>query len=506
MSLSSVVSDFLSKGREPVEPSDRIFPPADIDGIRRDCRPEQCGAEDGAANIPSPEAKTLSAAENAILAELERTQQIYVNTHDRMQAAYLTRVSALAHEWKLDAIENEEEERVNKVLARAKEQANEILRPLQNLKASGRELLKYRKEHGLMGRLPVEVSSSRVITVLITVMAVELVVSFFLIKESGDPQQQVVLALIFAALNSFLPAGLGKASITLNYRWGLSQLFNVKKIFGWALLCGSAFAGIIINLMMAHYRALSMKLAEESVASSFGNLQGEEQAVEQMQAQQQLVADMMSLSARSLERLQQYGVNLGDTWSYLLFFIGAICFLVAFLEGFRSADTYPQYTQLTKRFEHQLDTYEEAVSEIIEQLTSDQAAAVKDIERFKHDIAQSYAKVPDIVSRSITLSNNCDAAVAGLDTRLMQLVQEYRTANQKQRTQDAPTYFFERLEVPTLTTSHHEFPDLDEGVKKELEETLAKFVEKLHAKFKVMVRDIVPAEQVLDAYPLSVEQ
>ena len=495
MSLSSVVSDFLSKGREPVEPSDRIFPPIDLDGIRRDCKPEQRGAEDGAANLPSPEAKTLSAAENAILAELERTQQIYVNTHDRMQAAYLTRVSALAHEWKLDAIENEEEERVNKVLARAKEQANEILRPLESLRASGRELLKYRQEHELTSRLPVEVSGSRVITVLIAVMAVELIVSFFLIRESGDPQQQVVLALIFATLNSFLPAGLGKASITLNYRWGLSRLFDLKKIFGWVLLCGSAFAGVVINLMMAHYRALSMELAQESV-TAFGD----------REAQWEVFERTMSLSADSLARLQHSGFDLGDTWSYLLFFIGAICFLVAFVEGFRSADTYPQYTRLSKRFEHHFDTYEEAVSDIIEQLTSDQAAAVKDIERFKHDIAQSYAKVPEIVSRSITLTNNCEAAVAGLDTRLMQLVQEYRTANQKERTQEAPTYFHEKLDVPALTMSHPQFPDLDEGVKKELEETLAKFVEKLHAKFKIMVRDIVPAEQVLDAYPLSVEQ
>ena len=203
------------------------------------------------------------------MAELQRTQQLYVNTHDRQQATYLTRVSALANEWRLDAIENEEEERVNKVLARATEQANEILRPLENLRAAGRELIQYRKEHGLMGRLPEEVSTSKVVTVLIIVMAVELIVSFFLIKESGDPQQQVVLALIFAALNSFVPAGLGKSAIILNYRWGLRRAFDIAKVFGWLILCLSVGIGIVINLMMAHYRALSMELAEASV-TSFG--------------------------------------------------------------------------------------------------------------------------------------------------------------------------------------------------------------------------------------------
>ena len=47
------------------------------------------------------------------------------------------------------------------------------------------------------------------------VMAVELIVSFLLIQESGDPQRVVVLALIFAALNSFLPAFFGNLSIWL---------------------------------------------------------------------------------------------------------------------------------------------------------------------------------------------------------------------------------------------------------------------------------------------------
>ena len=495
MSLSSVVSDFLVKGREPVELSDQLFPPVDINGIRRTCRPDQCGAEDGAANLPNPKAETISAAEGAILAELQRTQQLYVNTHDRQQATYLTRVSALAHEWKLDAIENEEEERVNKVLARATEQANEILRPLENLRAAGRELIQYRKEHGLMGRLPEEVSTSKVVTVLIIVMAVELIVSFFLIKESGDPQQQVVLALIFAALNSFVPAGLGKSAIILNYRWGLRRAFDIAKVFGWLILFLSVGVGIVINLMMAHYRALSMELAEASV-TSFGDLK----------AEQELVERVMSLSADSLTRLRLQGLDLGDTWSYLLFFIGAICFLVAFIEGFRSADSYPAYTRKAKRFGDYFEIYEAAVSRLIKQLTSDQSAAVREIEKFKRDIAQSYAKVPEIVSRSITLSNNCEAAVATLDTRLMQLVQEYRTANQKERTVEAPAYFFENLEVPALAMSVTEFPELDEGVKKELEETLENFVEKLHAKFKAMVSDILPAEQVLDTYPLMVEQ
>ena len=100
LSLAKVTREFLSKGREPVEPSDRIFPPVDIDNIRNDTKPQIKGQEEGDAGIPFKQATALSATENAILAEFERVQHIYVNTHDRMQSAYVTRVNALAHEWK----------------------------------------------------------------------------------------------------------------------------------------------------------------------------------------------------------------------------------------------------------------------------------------------------------------------------------------------------------------------------------------------------------------------
>ena len=494
LSLAKVTREFLSKGREPVEPSDRIFPPVDIDNIRNDTKPQIKGQEEGDAGIPFKQATALSATENAILAEFERVQHIYINTHDRMQSAYVTRVNALAHEWKLDAIENEEEEKVNKVIARAKQQANEILRPMEKLRASGRELLKYRELHNLTGRLPVPVSQSKYWTVLIIVMAVELIVSFLLIQESGDPQRVVVLALIFAALNSFLPAFFGNLSIWLNYCWGLKLITNSKKIIGWLILSASICLGALINLMMAHYRSLSMEVAEESIA-----MQGD------LAAQQQIVERLMSLSADSLTRLQQQGFDLGDTWSYILLFIGAICFLVAFREGFNKGDTYPNYTKLSNAFDDHFDEYQNTVEEVIERLKTDQANAVKEINILKKDITESYAKVPEIIARSVTLSNNCITAISALDTRLMQLVQEYRTANLKSRSDDAPEYFNETLTLREQPVASADFPNLDEGVKTELEDTLSNFVETIHEKFRGLINDIPEAETVLEKYPLKVE-
>ena len=229
------------------------------------------------------------------------------------------------------------------------------------------------------------------------VMAVELIVSFLLIQESGDPQRVVVLALIFAALNSFLPALFGNLSIWLNYCWGLNLITNSKKVIGWLILSASICLGALINLMMAHYRSLSMEIAEESVA-----MQGD------LAAQQQIVERLMSLSADSLTRLQQQGFDLGDTWSYILFFIGAICFLVALREGFNKGDTYPNYTKLSNAFEDHFDEYQSTVEEVIERLKTDQANAVKEINILKKDITESYAKVPEIIARLSALKQLCN--------------------------------------------------------------------------------------------------
>ena len=90
MSLAKITREFLSKGREPVEPSDRIFPPVDVDNIRSDTTPQVKGQVDGEAGVPLQQATALTATELAILAEFERAQHIYLNTHDRMQSAYVT--------------------------------------------------------------------------------------------------------------------------------------------------------------------------------------------------------------------------------------------------------------------------------------------------------------------------------------------------------------------------------------------------------------------------------
>ena len=87
----------------------------------------------------------------------------------------------------------------------------------------------------------------------------------------------------------------------------------------------------------------------------------------------------------------------------------------------------------------------------------------------------------------------------------MQLVQEYRTANLKSRSDDAPEYFNEALALRELPVASTDFPNLDEGVKTELEDTLSNFVETIHEKFRALINDIPEAKDVLENYPLKVE-
>ena len=179
--------------------------------------------------------------------------------------------------------------------------------------------------------------------------------------------------------------------------------------------------------------------------------------------------------------------------------------MVALLAGFNKGDTYPNYTKLSNAFEDHFDEYQSTVEEVIERLKTDQASAVKEINILKKDITESYAKVPEIIARSVTLSNNCVGAISALDTRLMQLVQEYRTANLKSRSDDAPEYFNETLTLREQPVASADFPNLDEGVKTELEDTLSNFVETIHEKFRGLINDIPEAETVLEKYPLKVQ-
>ena len=108
--------------------------------------------------------------------------------------------------------------------------------------------------------------------------------------------------------------------------------------------------------MMAHYRSLSGDSGRVCCDAR------------DLAAQQQIVERLMSLSADSLNRLLQHGFDLGDTWSYLLFVIGAICFLVALREGFNKGDTYPNYTKLSDAFEGHFDSTKAPLRKLLSNL------------------------------------------------------------------------------------------------------------------------------------------
>jgi hypothetical protein len=491
MGLSSTISEFLAQGRNMSTLSADIFPSPNLDLVRRACKPEKNGASDGEAEFPSTDSVILSATELSLQSEMQQFQQSYVSDHEKMQGVYLTRVSTLAHEWNLEAIDNEEEEIVTSVIARAKENAGFVLRPLETLRAAGKELLLFRNRHSLMHRLPVQSSPSRVLSLLLLAFAIELIFSFTLTREVGDPQQILMLALAFSFLNCIVPFLVSRYCIAINYRPGISFETDLRKWLAWFLTLSLLTLGVVLNLLMAHYRAIVNEIAVGAAANP-GDLEG-------------LVARAASVSTESLDRLMDQVFRFGDTWSFLLFLIGFACFLIAFIDGFTAQDRYPKYSALEKRFNQALDEYQGTVSEIIDELKEEQEEAVSKIENFKRGIKDSYSRVPETVSRSRALHSNCENALRTLDSRLMQLVQEYRSANQKARGTEPPSYFNELVKLERKELSVPGFPNLDAKVKEKLEDRLAEFVETLHGQFKTLIEDIKPADTVLEEYPLQVK-
>ena len=108
--------------------------------------------------------------------------------------------------------------------------------------------------------------------------------------------------------------------------------------------------------MMAHYRSLSMEIAEESVA-----MQGD------LAAQQQIVERLMSLSADSpnetpagIRPWRYVVIHSVIYWSDLLF--GGP------LGGFNKGDTYPNYTKLSNAFEDHFDEFSVPLRKLLKDL------------------------------------------------------------------------------------------------------------------------------------------
>lgn len=498
MSVREKVKSWLSENRDPTAIAAGVFPAIDLDFVRKKHRPKSQGEEDGANDLPASSATALSATEIGLIGEFQQYQQEYVQRFNQQQLAYKERVQTITQSWDIEAIRNEENEKVNEVIAQALTDEAELHSQKMRLIGRGVEYLKFREANGLMGRLP-DIRDRWLSLIILTVFYVaELIVTFFLTREAGSALEVSLIALVYCSLNCAFPWFLASFCRSIYLTWKRAG----AKITGLALTVVLIVSGIAMNLMMGHYRGVSMELARDASNSDPSDFEAASAQLNKMQA----------IGADTIDRLIDTPFALGEPQAYLLAIFGMLCFFVSWHDGLIRDDKYPGYGRQNKLYEDAYDDYDSELEEVTTRLLAAQRENVTHIQNLKKDLISSIERVPLIVQASQGLTAACDNALVTLNANLQQLATEYRMANQAKRNDDPPDYFQSPAELTALDLNIPNFPPLEVGVAQKLEKMLDGFAEELHSKYgEILDRlqdgpTILRDAENLECHPLTVER
>lgn len=228
--------------RRPQRPaiSTEPFPLLDKEYVRRATRLREAARNDGGNDLPETHAHPESATERNIRGYCERQLENYIDTLNSERHEYAMRLNTILDTWRVNAVEGEETALVDDVVADGKKDIGPIEASANSLKRVADELHTYRATHDLMHRLPVCHDIWKALLLLMLWFAGELVVTTFLLRESGGLDMVLIISIIYCFLNCCFPFFAAPFSRSINYRSGHLG----GRAMGWSLLLAVIGIGV----------------------------------------------------------------------------------------------------------------------------------------------------------------------------------------------------------------------------------------------------------------------
>ena len=465
------------------------FPPLDKEFVRRETRLLEAARNDGGNDSPDTRATSESATERNIRNFCERQLDKYIDALNSERHEYAMRLNRILDTWRVNAVEGEEAALVDDVVADGKKDIGPIDASANRLKHLADELHTYRATHDLTHRLPVCHDVWKAVLLLLIWFAGELLVTTFLLMESGGLAMVLIVSTVYCFLNCFFPFAAAPFSRSINYRSGHLG----GKAMGWGLLLAVVGIGIWLNLLMGHYRSAALELAAIDLAGS------------DLESLEVLVERVNSTGVTAWSNLIETPLGITDTFSWMLAVAGLIAFALSFWEGFVRDDIYPRYGALYRRFDDQRETYDEDVDDLIDSLKARRERGVKKIEAKKRQLVEDLGRIPQLNQRIQVLDSKFEGACGALSSDFSELIDEYRRENRNFRASPEPQYFNPPVHLrefrPEKLDLHIE-PTGEQA--KMMVEKLSHFSARLHEEFKALTARVRPSSDILLLDPLQI--
>ena len=469
------------------------FPPIDKAHIRNTTRLIEQAETDGANEYPASMSSDKSLTEQTIRKKCEERQSEYIKNYGDRQRRNLSRLYKIHESWSVDTVQNKLKEMINGVIADGKAAFGPIDTSANDLKSLAADLRHFRYEHGLLNRAPVYQDIWHYRFFLLIAFLIELVITVFLLRESGGLLMVLILSIIYCFLNCWVPIlvanKLGGRSIS--YRW---KQYPYKKLIGWIVTIITIIVlGGGLNLLMGHYRSAALELTTIDYQQY------------DLESLTEITEQITSIGFTALDNflVSPFGIN--DVWSWLLAIAGYFIFLFGFMEGFVKDDHYPDYGEKARRYKTQREKHDADIFELIEKLKKQQKYGVETIENEKRKLRDNFARDPELRSNIQAFEGQCERACQSLNNDYQELINQYRQINIETRKTPAPHYFQHEPQLSLMKIPAFEIPSEDTANRKNLLiRQLSESTSILHKQFEKLINNIKPSQEIITLDPLAI--
>ena len=465
-------------------PLPELFAPVDLEQLRKNLNISTQGRQRGEKDFPPSESKTPDDVELSIRGKFGDALQRYLDDYEREIQAYRSRLADISYAFTDFSTVSRFKDSVGDMNAEINTVKNRLFDKKGHLESMAGEVSKFRKAHGLMDRMPVESHDLKNYFVLALLATIEIVLTWFLLRDAGSPFTVFFHSIVFIVLNIVISyAFFGKVA-----KWCHHKTSSFKKFAGIVIWPAWFVYALCLNLIFAHYRSIASEAGKNLATASIAEL-----------------TDYLNIGGKAIENFLASPFGVGDLWGAALAIIGFFLALSAIAKGYLHNDVYPGYGDKKKRYDESNSSYLHATEKAVNMFKMQRNNGSKIAEEELDKIDQDRRRVPTIMADAPALKGRFENAFNRLNTDYQTLVGEYRSANIIARNSTSPAYFdeFEGLPFPNIS----EFDDREPKDPDAIVRQLSEYRDQIHRIFDDAIQQVETMESVMKSeYPFSVSK
>lgn len=407
----SKLRDKLAETNHDFRTSTEIFPSINVDKLASDLELDAAAEENGRADRPSTNTKNLDAFERSITERIQDEQKSAHQTVEDNLQLFSERLAGLDFDEQFGLIRQANASSVSDFKGEVSVGLDELHGKRRVLHTAETEYENFRKKHGLIraARVGSGFKLYMKFAVIVLLLIVETILNGSFLASGSDEGLVggVTLAFTFSAMNigGALLFSLFWANLIIHRNWFM-------KLIGLAGCVTYVAYAVAINLGLAHYRDISLT---PGFAGDIG--------------------------AATMDSLATDTFALDSVNSWLLFGLGFLFSILAFIDGMYIRDPYAGYGGVRKRLDADRENYIASKERLIDNLRDIRDEHNDKVEEVVKALSKGQREYRAIIEHRARILSLFSSHQDQLERAAYTLLKRYRAANVKARASAPPKYF-----------------------------------------------------------------